>query len=73
MAEFGYLLDARVLPRIIGQPQLAIVIHQPPSAWASCSAPRTAVWGHEIQTCATPFTNGIINAARVILRSKASP
>src|SRR5262245_6060531 len=66
MAVFGYLLDALVLRRIIGQPQFAIVILTI-SLGFLFRAGAGFVWGHETQTFETPFTNRIINAAGVIL------
>jgi branched-chain amino acid transport system permease protein len=66
MAGFGYLLDALVLRRIIGQPQFAIVILTI-SLGFLFRAGAGLIWGHETQTFETPFTNRIINAAGVIL------
>src|SRR5262249_6688925 len=66
MAIFGYLVDALVLRRIIGQPQFAIVILTI-SLGFLFRAGRGFVWGHETQTFETPFTNRIINAAGAIL------
>ena len=66
MAAFGYLLDAAVLRRIIGQPQFAIVILTI-SLGFLFRAGAGFIWGHETQSFETPFTNRIINAGGVIL------
>ena len=66
MAVFGYLLDALVLRRIIGQPQFAIVILTISMGFLFRSG-AGFIWGHETQSFETPFTNRIINAGGVIL------
>jgi branched-chain amino acid transport system permease protein len=67
MAVFGYLLDAIVLRRIIGQPQFAVVILTISIGFLFRSA-AGFIWGHETQNFpVTPFTNQIINAGGVIL------
>ncbi len=67
MAVFGYLLDAIVLRRIIGQPQFAVVILTISIGFLFRSA-AGFIWGHETQNFPeTPFTNRIINAGGVIL------
>jgi len=66
MAVFGYLLDAIILRRIIGQPQFAIVILTISLGFLFRSA-AGFIWGHETQVFETPFTNRIINAGGVIL------
>jgi branched-chain amino acid transport system permease protein len=66
MAVFGYLLDAVVLRRIIGQPQFAIVILTISMGFLFRAA-AGFIWGHEPQSFETPFTNRIINAGGVIL------
>jgi branched-chain amino acid transport system permease protein len=66
MAVFGYLLDALILRRIIGQPQFAIVILTI-SLGFLFRAGAGFIWGHETQGFETPFTNRIINAGGVIL------
>jgi branched-chain amino acid transport system permease protein len=66
MGVFGYLLDAAVLRRIIGQPQFAVVILTISLGFVFRSA-AGFIWGHETQTFATPFTNRIIDAGGVIL------
>ena len=71
MAVFGYLLDALVLRRIIGQPQFAIVILTI-SLGFLFRAGAGFIWGHETQTFETPFTNRVINAAGVILPLESS-
>jgi len=66
MAVFGFLLDALVLRRIIGQPQFAVVILTI-SIGFMFRAAAGFIWGHETQTFETPFTNRIINAGGLIL------
>ncbi len=67
MAVFGYLLDAIVLRRIIGQPQFAVVILTISIGFLFRSF-AGFIWGHETQNFPeTPFTNRIINAGGVIL------
>jgi branched-chain amino acid transport system permease protein len=66
MAVFGYLLDAVVLRRIIGQPQFAVVILTISLGFLFRAA-AGFIWGHEPQSFDTPFTNRIINAGGVIL------
>jgi branched-chain amino acid transport system permease protein len=66
MAVFGYLLDALVLRRIIGQPQFAIVILTISLGFLFRAA-AGFIWGQETQSFETPFTNRIVNAAGVIL------
>ena len=67
MAVFGYLLDAIVLRRIIGQPQFAVVILTISLGFLFRSF-AGFIWGHETQNFPeTPFTNRIINAGGVIL------
>ena len=66
MAVFGYLLDALILRRIIGQPQFAVVILTI-SLGFLFRAGAGFIWGHETQSFETPFTNRIINAGGVIL------
>ena len=66
MAIFGYLLDAVVLRRIIGQPQFAIVILTISLGFLFRSG-AGFVWGHETQVFETPFTNRIIKLGDLIL------
>ncbi len=66
MAVFGYLLDALVLRRIIGQPQFAIVILTISLGFIFRSA-AGFIWGHETQSFPTPFTNRSLNAGGVVL------
>ena len=66
MAVFGYLLDALVLRRIIGQPQFAIVILTISLGFIFRSA-AGFIWGHETQSFPTPFTNRSLNAGGLIL------
>ena len=67
MAVFGYLLDALVLRRIIGQPQFAVVILTISIGFLFRSF-AGFIWGHETQNFPeTPFTNRIVNAGGVIL------
>ena len=66
MAVFGYLLDALVLRRIIGQPQFAIVILTI-SLGFLFRAGAGFIWGHETQSFETPFTNRSSTPAASIL------
>src|SRR5204862_6318516 len=66
MAVFGYLVDALVLRRIIGQPQFAIVILTISLGFMFRSA-AGFIWGHETQVFETPFTNRIIKLGELIL------
>src|SRR4029079_19401343 len=66
MAVFGYLLDALVLRRIIGQPQFAIVILTISMGFIF-RAGAGLIWGHETQSFPTPFTNRVFNAGGLIL------
>ena len=67
MAVFGYLLDATVLRRIIGQPQFAVVILTISLGFCSRSV-AGFVWGNEtLNFPDTPFTNRIIDAGGVVL------
>jgi branched-chain amino acid transport system permease protein len=67
MAVFGYLLDALVLRRIIGQPQFAVVILTISLGFLLRSG-AGFVWGYEtLNFPDTPFTNRIANVGGVIL------
>jgi branched-chain amino acid transport system permease protein len=67
MGVFGYLLDAAVLRRIIGQPQFAVVILTISMGFLFRSA-AGFIWGHETQSFPeTPFTNRISEVGGVIL------
>jgi branched-chain amino acid transport system permease protein len=67
MAAFGYLLDAVVLRRIIGQPQFAVVILTISIGFLLRSG-AGFIWGHDPQNFpVTPFTNRITDAGGVIL------
>jgi branched-chain amino acid transport system permease protein len=67
MAAFGYLLDAAVLRRIIGQPQFAVVILTISIGFLFRSA-AGFIWGHETQSFPeTPFTNRISDIGGLIL------
>jgi len=67
MAAFGYLLDAVVLRRIIGQPQFAVVILTISLGFLFRSA-AGFIWGHEtLNFPDTPFTNRMSDVGGVIL------
>jgi branched-chain amino acid transport system permease protein len=67
MAAFGYLLDATVLRRIIGQPQFAVVILTISLGFLFRSA-AGFIWGHEtLNFPDTPFTNRMSDVGGVIL------
>ena len=59
-AAFGYLLDAIVLRRVIGQPQFAVVMLTLGLAFIF-RAVAGAVWGYDAVGFTTPFTNKIAN------------
>jgi branched-chain amino acid transport system permease protein len=67
MAVFGYLLDAIVLRRIIGQPQFAVVILTISLGFIFRSV-AGFIWGNEtLNFPTTPFTNQITDVGGVIL------
>jgi branched-chain amino acid transport system permease protein len=67
MAAFGYLLDAAVLRRIIGQPQFAVVILTISLGFLLRSA-AGFIWGHDtLNFPDTPFTNRISQVGGVVL------
>jgi branched-chain amino acid transport system permease protein len=67
MAVFGYILDATVLRRIIGQPQFAVVILTISLGFIMRSV-AGFVWGNETLTFPdTPFTNQIVDLGGVVL------
>ena len=67
MAAFGYLLDAVVLRRIIGQPQFAVVILTISIGFLMRSG-AGFIWGHDPRNFpVTPFTNQIVDVGGVIL------
>ncbi|HEX5958098.1 MAG TPA: branched-chain amino acid ABC transporter permease, partial [Hyphomicrobiaceae bacterium] len=67
MAAFGYLLDALVLRRIIGQPQFAVVILTI-SLGFILRAAAGFIWGYEtLNFPDTPFTNRMSEVGGVIL------
>jgi branched-chain amino acid transport system permease protein len=67
MAAFGYLLDAIVLRRIIGQPQFAVVILTISLGFLFRSF-AGFIWGNEtLNFPTTPFTNQILDVGGVIL------
>jgi branched-chain amino acid transport system permease protein len=67
MAVFGYLLDAVVLRRIIGQPQFAVVILTISLGFLFRSF-AGFVWGHEtLNFPDTPFTNRMSDLGGVVL------
>ncbi|HEX5998987.1 MAG TPA: branched-chain amino acid ABC transporter permease [Hyphomicrobiaceae bacterium] len=67
MAGFGYLLDAVVLRRIIGQPQFAVVILTI-SLGFILRAAAGFIWGYEtLNFPDTPFTNRMSEVGDVIL------
>ncbi|MCC6717918.1 MAG: branched-chain amino acid ABC transporter permease [Acetobacteraceae bacterium] len=59
-AAFGYLLDAIVLRRVIGQPQFAVVMLTLGLAFIF-RAVAGAIWGYDAVGFTTPFTNKIAN------------
>ena len=59
-AAFGYLLDAVVLRRVIGQPQFAVVMLSLGLAFIF-RAVAGAIWGYDAVGFTTPFTNKVAN------------
>ena len=59
-AAFGYLLDAIVLRRVIGQPQFAVVMLSLGLAFIF-RAVAGAIWGYDAVGFTTPFTNKVAN------------
>lgn len=59
-AAFGYLLDAVVLRRVIGQPQFAVVMLTLGLAFIFRAVAGT-VWGYDAVGFVTPFTNKVAN------------
>ena len=59
-AAFGYVLDAVVLRRVIGQPQFAVVMLTLGLAFIF-RAGAGGVWGYDAVGFTTPFTNKIAN------------
>ena len=59
-AAFGYLLDAVVLRRVIGQPQFAVVMLTLGLAFIFRAA-AGAIWGYDAVGFTTPFTNKVAN------------
>ncbi|TDH59490.1 branched-chain amino acid ABC transporter permease [Dankookia rubra] len=57
---FGYLLDALVLRRVIGQPQFAVVMLTLGLAFIF-RATAGAIWGYDAVGFTTPFTNQVAN------------
>jgi branched-chain amino acid transport system permease protein len=67
MAVFGYILDATVLRRIIGQPQFAVVILTISLGFIMRSA-AGFIWGNDtLNFPDTPFTNAITEVGGVVL------
>src|SRR5690606_38185109 len=67
MAAFGYLLDALVLRRIIGQPAFAVVILTIALGFIMRSV-AGYIWGHDTLDFAdTPFTYRIVEIGGVVL------
>jgi branched-chain amino acid transport system permease protein len=58
-AAFGYLLDAVVLRRVIGQPQFAVVMLTLGLAFIF-RAGAGIIWGYDSVAFVTPFTNSIV-------------
>ncbi|HMN50534.1 MAG TPA: branched-chain amino acid ABC transporter permease [Xanthobacteraceae bacterium] len=66
MAVFGYLLDAIVLRRVIGQPQFAIVMLTIGLGFVFRSA-ASMIWGTDTRGFETPFTGGVQNFAGFVI------
>jgi len=65
-AAFGYLLDAVVLRRVIGQPQFAVVMLTLGLGFIF-RAGAGIYWGYDSVGFNTPFTNKTVNAGGLIL------
>ncbi len=66
MAIFGYLLDAVVLRRVIGQPQFAIVMLTIGLGFMFRSA-ASMIWGTETRGFETPFTGGVVKIGNFVI------
>jgi branched-chain amino acid transport system permease protein len=66
MAIFGYLLDAVILRRVIGQPQFAIVMLTIGLGFVFRSA-ASMIWGTETQGFSTPFTDGVVRIGNLVI------
>jgi branched-chain amino acid transport system permease protein len=65
-ALFGYLLDAIVLRRVIGQPQFAVVMLTLGLGFIF-RAGAGITWGYDSVGFNTPFTNHTVNFGRLVL------
>lgn len=66
MAIFGYLLDAVVLRRVIGQPQFAIVMLTIGLGFVFRSI-ASMIWGTETRGFETPFTGGVVKFGNFVI------
>lgn len=66
MAVFGYLLDALILRRVIGQPQFAVVMLTIGLGFVFRSA-ASMVWGTETRAFDTPFTGGVRQVGGLVI------
>jgi branched-chain amino acid transport system permease protein len=65
-AAFGFLLDALILRRVIGQPQFAVVMLTLGLAFIF-RAVAGYIWGYDAVGFATPFTNKVVGSGRMVL------
>jgi branched-chain amino acid transport system permease protein len=65
-AAFGYLLDATVLRRVIGQPQFAVVMLTLGLGFIFRAA-AGITWGYDSVGFATPFTNKTVDVGGLVL------
>ena len=65
-AAFGFLLDALILRRVIGQPQFAVVMLTLGLAFIF-RAVAGYTWGYDAVGFATPFTNKVVGSGRMVL------
>ena len=65
-ALFGYLLDAVVLRRVIGQPQFAVVMLTLGLGFMFRAA-AGIIWGYDSVGFNTPFTNRTVSVGRMVL------
>ena len=65
-AAFGFLLDAVVLRRVIGQPQFAVVMLTLGLGFIFRAA-AGITWGYDSVGFTTPFTNRVVNLGGIVL------
>lgn len=66
LAAFGYLLDAFVLRRVLGEPQFAVIMLTIGLGFVFRAAAGT-IWGYDPQSFATPFTGKTVRFGEVVI------